>query len=78
MLDYLQGVLPAQREQFWREVKRTLAPRDVSLYRREVDRIAQVVSAIRRQVAGRQAVIDRVVLDLYGITDAEDRELVLG
>jgi hypothetical protein len=78
MLDYLQGVLPAQREQFWREVKRTLAPRDVSLYRREVDRIAQVVSAIRRQVAGRQAVIDRVVLDLYGITDAENRELVLG
>jgi len=77
LIAYLAQVLPAQREQFWREVKSTPAPRDMAAYAAARQRILAEVTALRAQIAGRQAVIDRIVLDLYGIIDPEDRETVL-
>jgi len=60
----------------WREAKKTLAPKDMTVYQNETQRIIRAVTDIRRQVTGRQAVIDQVVLDLYGITDPDDRKFV--
>lgn len=78
LIGYLKAVLPTQQEQFWRDVKKTLVPRDMTVYQNEVQRIVEVVTKIRNRVAGHQSVIDRIVLDLYGITDPNDRKLVLG
>lgn len=78
LIGYLKAILPAQQEQFWRDVKKTLMPRDIMVYQNEAQRIIQAVTRIRSQVAGRQAVIDQIVLDLYGITNPDDRKLVLG
>jgi hypothetical protein len=78
LIGYLRCVLPSQREQTWGQVKKTLVPRDMAVYQEKVQSTIQAVSDIRRRVAGRQSVIDRIVLDLYGITDPEDREIVLG
>jgi hypothetical protein len=77
LIIYLSRVLPAQQEQFWREVKQTLVPKDMTAYTKERRRLIQNVTAIRDQVTDRQSVIDRIVLDLYGITDPEMRETVL-
>ena len=77
LIAYLAQVLPARREQFWREVKSTPAPRDMAAYTAARQRILAEVTALRAQIAGRQAVIDRIVLDLYGITDPKDRETVM-
>ena len=78
LIGYLKAVLPTQQEQFWRDAKKTLVPRDMTVYQNEAQRIIQAVTNIRSQVAGRQAVIDWIVLDLYGITDPNDRKLILG
>jgi len=48
----------------------------MTVYQNETQRIIRAVTDIRRQVTGRQAVIDQVVLDLYGITDPDDRKFV--
>jgi hypothetical protein len=77
LIAYLKRVLPAQQEQFWREVKQTLVPKDMTAYARERQRLIQTVTAIRDQVTGRQKIIDHIVLDLYGITDPEMRGTVL-
>lgn len=77
LIAYLARVLPAQREQFWREVKTAPAPKDMAAYTAARQRILAEVTALRAQIAGRQSVIDRIVLDLYGITDPEDRETVM-
>jgi hypothetical protein len=77
LISYLKAVLPDQQEQLWREVKQTLVPRDTTVFTDERRRITQEVTAIREQVAGRQSVIDRIVLDLYGITDPDNRKMVL-
>ena len=78
LIGYLKAVLPAQREQSWRNAKKTPVPKDVTVYQDEAQHIIQAVTHIRSQVAGRQVVIDQVVLDLYGITDPDDRKLILG
>jgi hypothetical protein len=78
LIAYLKRVLPARQEQVWRKVKQTLVPKDMTAYARERQRLIQTVTAIRHQIAGWQTVIDRIVLDLYGITDPEMRETVLG
>jgi hypothetical protein len=78
LIDYLKAVLPAQQDRFWRDVKKTLAPKDVTVYQNEAQRIIQAVTEIRRQVIGRQVVINQIVLDLYGITAPDDRKLISG
>ena len=78
LMGYLKAVVPAQQEQFWRDVKKTLVPKDLTVYQNEVQRIVEAVTKIRSQVASRQSVIDRIVLDLYGITDPHDRRLLMG
>jgi len=78
LIGHLKAALPTQQEQFWRDAKKTLAPRDMTVYQNEAERINHAVTRIRSQVTGRQAVIDRIVLDLYRITDPDDRKLVLG
>ena len=77
LIGYLKVVLPQHQEQFWREAKNTLVPKDLGVYQREVKRIVEAVTKSRSQVAARQSVIDRIVLDLYGITDPDDRKLVM-
>jgi len=77
LIGYLKGVLLGRQGQFWRETKRTLVPKDMGVYQDEVERIVKAVTKIRSQVAARQSVIDRIVLDLYGITDPDDRKLVM-
>ena len=77
LIGYLKVVLPQHQEQFWREAKNTLVPKDLGVYQGEVKRIVEAVTKSHSQVAGRQSVIDRIVLDLYGISDLEDRKLVM-
>jgi hypothetical protein len=78
LIGYLKAVLPSKQGQFWRDVKKTLMPKDMDVYQDETQHVVNAVANIRNKVAGRQAVIDRIVLDLYGITDPDDRKLVLG
>ncbi|TEU18194.1 MAG: hypothetical protein E3J21_06555 [Anaerolineales bacterium] len=78
LIGYLKAVLPAKQGQFWRDVKKTLMPKDIGVYQDETQHIVNIVADIRNKVAGRQAVIDWLVLDLYGITGPDDRKLVLG
>jgi hypothetical protein len=77
LIGYLKAILLAKQGQFWRDVKRTLMPKDMDVYQDETQHIVNTVADIRNKVARRQAVIDRIALDLYGITDPDDRELVL-
>lgn len=78
LIGYLKAVLPAKQGQFWRKVKKTLVPKEMTVYQNETQRLIRAVTKICSQVAGRQAVIDRIVLDLYGITGPDDRKLILG
>jgi len=78
LIAYLRTILPTRQGQFWRDVKQTLVPKDTVVYQHEVQRVLQTVMDIRLQIAGRQSVIDQIVLDLYGIADPGERELVLG
>jgi len=77
LIAYLRTILPTRQGQFWRDVKQILVPKDMGVYQHEVQRVLQTVMDIRLQIAGRQSVIDQIVLDLYGIADPSERELVL-
>ena len=77
LIGYLKAVLPTQQEQFWRDAKKMLVPKDMTVYQNEVQRIVEAVTRIRNWVVGHQLVIDRIVLDLYGITDSDDQRLIL-
>jgi len=72
VIAYLKTVLPIRQEQFWRAVKKTLVPQDMTAYASERQHIIQEVTRIREHITGRQAVIDWSVLDLYGLADSKD------
>ncbi len=77
LIGYLSGALAANKDRFWRDVKSTLVPRDIEIYRRETARIIRDVSNIRADIAARRYAIDQIVLDLYDIRDTASRDVVL-
>jgi hypothetical protein len=77
LVSVLNTVLQPQRGMRWREVRRTIVPRDVDVLEAEQRRIENRVADLRVQIYRTQWVIDLVVLDLYGIVNASARNIVL-
>jgi hypothetical protein len=77
LINYLKDVLSDLQDRFWRDVKKTLIPRDIAVFEDEVRCINEEVKRILHRIAEYQGLIDQIVLDLYGIVDASERELIL-
>lgn len=76
LIEYLARVLSERRGCFWSELKYTFAPRESSVYEDEVVNISNDVEALRNEFSGLQWTVDQLVLDLYGVTDPDERAIV--